>query len=313
MAETGKPGEAGFDKAQLKRYLVPAGAVAIVVVLVGLVVALSGAVARKMSDGSDGTANDPDLKDLTPGVRYRDVKAGTGDPCPPGAQITMHYTGWLENGEVFDSSREGKPIPAPFQAFLKSGGEGGLIPGWVEGVPGMKVGGIRKLVIKPEKAYGERGMMGKIPGNATIIFEVELVGFTPPPPPPPQVTKMPFDGSNGGVDDPDLKDIGRGLKIRDLKEGSGDPVREGGEVTMHYTGWLENGRQFDSSRRGTPFNAILKPGPKSVIEGWNRGVVGMKPGGVRKLVIPPEMGYGAHGQGSIPGGATLIFEVELVK
>ncbi|MBP3958585.1 FKBP-type peptidyl-prolyl cis-trans isomerase [Gemmata sp. G18] len=123
------------------------------------------------------------------------------------------------------------------------------------------------------------------------------------------------DGSNGGTEDPGLKDIGSGLKIRDLKEGTGEPVAEGATVTMHYTGWLVNGHQFDSSKtRGVPFDAVLRPGTeKSVIRGWERGIPGMKPGGVRKLVIPADLAYGPKGRSGIPGGATLIFEVELVK
>lgn len=299
------------DPVVMKQYIVPAAAVAAVVVLVGLVVYVSGADTRKMSDGSNGSADDPDLKEVTPGVKYRDIKEGLGDACPPGAEVKMHYTGWTTDGNVFDSSREGKSNPEPAVFKLK-----GLIVGWQEGIPGMKKGGIRKLVIAPDKGYGVHGRPPKIPGNSTLIFEVELVEFVSPK----NVVAgsgqpMPFDKSNGGTDDPGLKDIGGGLKIRDLKEGTGDPVKEGAEVTMHYTGWLVDGTQFDSSRpRGKPFEASLTPGTrKSVIEGWNKGVVGMKPGGIRKLVIPAAMGYGADGQGDIPGGATLIFEVELIK
>src|SRR5262249_23723582 len=155
----------------------------------------------------------------------------------------------------------------------------------------------------------------KIPAGSTLIFEVELLESTPPP----NVTTGPgkpmSDGSNGGTDDPGLKDIGGGLKIRDLKEGTGEPVKPGAEVTMHYTGWLVTGNEFDSSKkRNQPFDAILTPGTeRSVIAGWEKGIPGMKPGGIRKLVIPADMAYGAQGRPGIPGGATLIFEVELIK
>ena len=80
----------GMDRAQMKRYLVPAVAVAAVVVLVGLVAFVSGGSGRKMSDGSDSTAGDPALKEISPGVKYRDLKEGMGEPCPPGAEVA----GW---------------------------------------------------------------------------------------------------------------------------------------------------------------------------------------------------------------------------
>jgi hypothetical protein len=116
------------------------------------------------------------------------------------------------------------------------------------------------------------------------------------------------DGSNGGTDDPGLKDIGDGLKVRDLKEGTGPEVPPGATIRANYTGWLADGRQFDSSR-GNPIEFSLK----GVVQGWARGIPGMKVGGIRKLVIPAALGYGARGHPpDIPGGATLIFEVEPV-
>lgn len=104
-----------------------------------------------------------------------------------------------------------------------------------------------------------------------------------------------------------------GLKYVDLMVGTGDEAKSGMTVSVHYTGWLENNTKFDSSRdRGTPFSFTLGAG--QVIKGWDEGVVGMKIGGKRKLIIPQELGYGAQGAGGvIPPNATLIFEVELVK
>ena len=106
------------------------------------------------------------------------------------------------------------------------------------------------------------------------------------------------------------------LQITDTVAGQGDEARKGQTVTVHYTGWLhENGQRgakFDSSRdRGDPFEFPLGAG--MVIRGWDEGVAGMKVGGQRTLVIPPEMGYGARGAGGvIPPNATLLFEVELL-
>ena len=106
------------------------------------------------------------------------------------------------------------------------------------------------------------------------------------------------------------------LKMIDSKEGQGDAVKKGNFIQVHYTGWLyENGvrgSKFDSSvDRGQPFEFTVGQG---VITGWSEGVVGMKPGGKRELIIPPALGYGARGAGGvIPPNATLDFEIELLK
>ena len=101
-----------------------------------------------------------------------------------------------------------------------------------------------------------------------------------------------------------------GLKISDLKIGSGAEASAGQDVSVNYRGTLENGKEFDSSYGRAPFNFSLGSG--QVIKGWDEGVAGMKIGGKRKLIIPPELGYGKRGIGSIPPNSTLIFEVELL-
>ncbi len=105
-----------------------------------------------------------------------------------------------------------------------------------------------------------------------------------------------------------------GLVYEDLVVGEGTQATGLGQTAIvHYTGWLEDGTEFDSSvKRNDPFSFPL--GASMVIKGWDEGVVGMKEGGKRKLTIPPELGYGAAGAGGvIPGNATLIFEVELLE
>jgi len=103
-----------------------------------------------------------------------------------------------------------------------------------------------------------------------------------------------------------------GLMIEDLTVGTGDLASAGQKVTVHYTGWLTDGTKFDSSKdRNDPFAFPL--GKRNVIAGWDEGVQGMRVGGVRKLTIPPALGYGARGAGGvIPPNATLVFEVELL-
>ncbi|WP_438030432.1 FKBP-type peptidyl-prolyl cis-trans isomerase [Sorangium sp. So ce233] len=104
-----------------------------------------------------------------------------------------------------------------------------------------------------------------------------------------------------------------GLGIEDVKEGTGAEAKHGQLVTVHYVGTLTNGSKFDSSRdRNQGFS--FKLGAGQVIKGWDQGVAGMKIGGVRKLTIPPELGYGARGfPPVIPPNSTLLFEVELLS
>ncbi len=260
----------------------------------------------------DPKAKDGALKELTDGVKYRDLKVGAGESCPEGAKVKVHYTGWLADGTVFDSSRNGQAAEFPLD---------GLIVGWQEGIPGMKVGGVRKLVIAPEKGYGERAT-GKIPANSTLTFEIELLGFSGGSekvkarprrsPVPKELTKL-FDGTLPTADDPKLKAVGKdGLLVRDLKVGDGPEVKAGAQVVVDYIGWLKtDGTVFDSSfKRPEPFPGDLAGG---LIRGWMQGVPGMKVGGIRKLVIPPELAYGERGSPPvIPPNATLVFEVEVL-
>ena len=214
------------------------------------------------------------------GLVIEDTTPGTGHEAVSGHEVSVHYTGWLTDGRKFDSSKD-RNDPFSFQL-----GAGQVIRGWDEGVAGMKEGGVRKLTIPPHLGYGERGAGGVIPPNATLVFEVELLSV--------------------------IRNSGE-LEIEDLTEGSGREAVPGQRVSVHYTGWLTNGRKFDSSKdRGQPFSFNLGGG--QVIRGWDQGVVGMKEGGVRKLTIPPQLGYGARGAGGvIPPNATLVFEVELLS
>ncbi|MGD9615899.1 MAG: FKBP-type peptidyl-prolyl cis-trans isomerase [Alphaproteobacteria bacterium] len=113
------------------------------------------------------------MTELPSGLKYTDEKVGTGDEAVRGKRVTVHYTGWLynngEKGKKFDSSVDrGEP-------FSFNLGAGQVIPGWEQGVAGMKVGGKRTLIIPASLGYGARGAGGVIPPNATLIFDVELL------------------------------------------------------------------------------------------------------------------------------------------
>jgi FKBP-type peptidyl-prolyl cis-trans isomerase FkpA len=109
-------------------------------------------------------------KKMKDGLVIDDVKVGTGAEAKAGQTVTVHYTGWLTNGTKFDSSKDRNE---PFTFHL---GAGEVIKGWDEGVQGMKVGGVRMLTIPPSLGYGAQGAGGVIPPNATLKFEVELLG-----------------------------------------------------------------------------------------------------------------------------------------
>ena len=114
----------------------------------------------------------PEGKEVTSssGLQYIDLTVGTGATALAGQTVTVHYSGWLENGNKFDSSIDrGQPFSFPL-------GAGRVIKGWDEGVQGMKVGGKRRLIIPSGLGYGARGAGGAIPPHATLIFEVELLG-----------------------------------------------------------------------------------------------------------------------------------------
>lgn len=113
--------------------------------------------------------DDKGWKKLENGMRVWDAKVGDGAEIKAGDTIKIHYTGWLTTGKVFDSSKSrGEPIEFPLKSLIK---------GWQVGVPGMKIGGVRRLEIPFELGYGERGTPdGSIPGKATLIFEIEALG-----------------------------------------------------------------------------------------------------------------------------------------
>ncbi len=228
------------------------------------------------------------------GLRIADVVVGDGAEATTGAWVEVDYTGWLENGTMFDSSFK-RPSAFKFQL-----GQGRVIAGWDQGVAGMKIGGKRRLVVPGAMAYGPHGRPPTIPANATLVFDVELKNIMPPRNAPAAPQKV------------DLTTLPSGLQIHEFAVGQGSAAEKGKTVMVDYTGWLEDGKKFDSSLdRPDPISFPLGQG--RVIKGWDEGLEGMKVGGKRQLRIPYDLAYGEKGRPpTIPAKATLIFEVELV-
>ncbi|MCO4746075.1 MAG: FKBP-type peptidyl-prolyl cis-trans isomerase, partial [Proteobacteria bacterium] len=236
---------------------------------------------------------------------YRQTESGLliadiGGDCTPlehpaGARLDVEYDGFLESGRLFDSTRLRET------AFTFPIGMGRVIPGWDEGLADAPVGCRRQLVVPPHLAYGEAGN-SKIPPAATLTFDIEVIDIGAP-----RVAPMAPQTVNGYLTS------GTGLKVAIIEAGEGDAVAKGDTALVEYTGWTSDGTRFDSSYlRDGPIP--VQVGAGRVIAGWDEGLLGMKVGELRQLVIPPNLGYGATGRPpTIPGGETLTFEVQLVE
>ncbi len=239
-----------------------------------------------------------------------DLAEGDGEEIPPDATVTVDYVGvsWLNDGEEFDSSFDrGEPISFPLD---------GVIQGWGEGIPGMRVGGRRLLIIPPDLAYGDQPPTDAIAPGDTLVFVVDAVGIVPPVEPvePTDDTMgVEVGGEPGAAPQITLPDAEppAELVVVDLVEGDGAEVPPGATVTTHYTGvsWLNGGTEFDSSfGRGEPATFPLD----GVIPGWTQGIPGMRVGGRRLLIIPPDLAYGDQPPtDAIAPGDTLVFVIDL--
>lgn len=208
----------------------------------------------------------------------KDIKPGSGAIATDYAILTMDYTGKLANGTVFDTSK--KAGRTPF-VFVLGGGQ--VIKGWDQGIKGMRVGGVRKLVIPPALAYGANGTPGgPIPPNATLTFEVELKG----------VHKCEY-------------------KI--LKAGSGPGAKLGTTVSVQIVGTVQGGKEFVNTYTKGGAQA-LTIGHVQLPPGILQGLLGIKAGEKRRVTVAPEFGFGSRAAGpNVPANSTLIVELEAVK
>ena len=250
-----------------------------------------------------------EVKKLKSGLTYIDNKVGDGAEAKAHELVTIHFTGWMVKdstnlygdwtndstqaiNKIADSRAMGKEIK-----FVL--GEKSFIQGSDEGIEGMKVGGIRTIVIPYNLAYGEAGM-GPIPPKTDIKLQVELLKVQE------KINVKMWD-----VDPSKLKTTKSGLKYAIIKEGEGDNIKKGNVVTVNYSGFLEDGTKFDSSvERDEPFSFVA--GMKQVIPGWDEGVTLANKGSKIRLVVPPELAYGNMKVGTIPPNSTLTFDVEIL-
>ncbi len=164
------PSRASRSRNVRQRKLSPLVIVVAILILIGIAAAGYWAVFRK--GAANATASgDPDMITTASGLKYKDLVVGTGQQAEAGDTPIVEYTAWLEDGtKIHASSDTGESYEFPL-------GQNKVIPGWDEGVTGMRVGGKRKLIIPPELAFGETGASQIVPPNATLIFEVELLGI----------------------------------------------------------------------------------------------------------------------------------------
>lgn len=230
------------------------------------------------------------------GLQYVITQSNPKGQSPKtGDKVVVHYTGKLTNDTVFDSSvKRGQP----FQFDL---GKGRVIKGWDEGIALLKKGEKATLIIPAELGYGNRAA-GSIPPNSTLIFDVELLDIIE------KVVPKPYDTKGK-----DTLTLPSGLKYILVEEGKGAKTEAGKNVAVHYTGYLPDGKIFDSSvERGLPIN--FKLGAGQVIKGWDEGIQQLKIGSKARFIIPSNLGYGDQGYPPvIPPKATLIFDVEVVN
>lgn len=230
------------------------------------------------------------------GLQVAITDEGDGEQPETGDVVSVHYTGMLDDGTIFDSSRNrGEPFRFPL-------GRGRVIPGWDEGVSLLREGGTAKLIIPPDLAYGEAGSGGVIPPDATLYFDVELVGISAGGPDEPET-----------VDDADYEETESGLQYYVLTEGDGEQPESGQPVSVHFTAWLDDGTRIDSSiDAGEPVTFIL--GSEQVFPGWNEAVMEMQVGGEWQVILPPDLALGEEGAGEvIPPNSTLVMQLELLE
>ncbi len=254
----------------------------------------------------------PEVVTLESGLKFMDDSLGTGREAKANDLVTIHFKGWMvpkdTASELFsdwsaDQSKnmlslgDSKMRNQPIKFILNSGS---FIKGTDEGIVGMKTGGRRTMIIPSKLAYGEAGV-GFIPPNTDLKVIIELLEV-----------KDRVVAEMWKVDSTLFKTTASGLKYAIISQGEGPAVEANKVVTVHYSGYLQDGTMFDSSvERDEPIMFVVGQG--QVIPGWDEGMQLLKKGDKARFVIPPQLGYGETPLEKIPANSTLIFDTEVIE
>ncbi len=228
-------------------------------------------------------------------VKYALLRKGEGRPLSEGMYVSLNYTGYIDEKDlpIFDSSYERN---APLSFII---GRGTVIPGWETVLPLLRVGDIAKVWIPWEMAYGESGR-GPIPPGTDLVFDLEIIDAV--------TAEAPEKYRTDGLDT--LK-TDSGLQYIIIEEGTGDLPVLGNVLKVHYSGYLSDMTLFDSSvERKEPLRFVQGRG--QVIKGMDEAFYLLPKGTKARLIIPPKLAFGEKGNGPVPPGETLIFDVELL-
>jgi peptidylprolyl isomerase len=245
---------------------------------------------------ADVAAPPKDAVKTASGLATKVLTPGKGKDRPKSDdRVKVHYTGWTKAGAMFDSSvARGEPITFGVDQVIK---------GWTEALQLMVAGEKRRLWIPAALAYGERPPPGAPGGD--LVFDVELIDFTPAPKPPPVPADVKAPPANA-------KKTASGLAYRLLKPGTGkkQQPKETDSVTVNYTGWTTDGKMFDSSIvSGEPASFQLN----KVIKGWTEGLQLMSVGDTMRFWIPADLAYGDKPKRHGAPAGMLVFDVELLS
>ncbi|MGM9482468.1 FKBP-type peptidyl-prolyl cis-trans isomerase [Roseateles sp. NT4] len=267
-----------------------------------LLLALSASLGLTACGGGGGSSGTPANSDpngwaAVTTLKTTDNTVGTGASADTGKPVQVTYTGYVYDvrvadtkGTKIDTNVGGTPYPFVI-------GANAVISGFDQGTQGMKVGGKRTVTVPAAMAYGSTGSGTAVPPNAALVFDIELVAV-----------------------DPNSWTTVTALAKQDTLMGAGASADAGKTATVTYTGYIYDkrvantkGTQFDSNVGKTGLQVKLGTGGTagSVITGFDQGIQGMRVGGKRTITIPASLAYGNLGQGSIPGGAALVFDIEL--
>lgn len=243
------------------------------------------------------------------GIMYADDTLGTGREAKAGDLITIHFRVWTikdstdyftdwsnDTSKVSQSLANSKETGSPFKFVL---GENDFVKGADEAIAGMKTGGTRTIIIPSNLAYGSQGE-GAVPPNTNLKVVVELLD-----------AKDAIHATKWKIDSSKIKTTKSGLKYYIVEQGTGVKPDSGSIVTVNYTGWLSDGKKFDSSvERDEPI--VFTLGIGQVIPGWDEGIKLLNKGTKAVLIIPPALAYKGRQVGPIPPNSTLTFDVELI-